>query len=267
MSLFPDYARLRAELVAGLLPLNRASARRTRLPLTHDSVAAGFSQPLDSPLAMDIADSLVVVHRTPSKGFEMSASSVSGLVARYMPAVAVAARPVGSRLGGTPRLGGVAARLQEIEASAQRLLIAHSIAILRVSMGAVFLAFGALKFFPGVSPAQGMVEQTTDILTLGLLPAGIALVLVAALECVIGLCLISGRALRGAVYLLGIQLIGILSPLVLLTAHLFDGPHGAPTLAGQYVLKDFILVGAALVIAATVGGGRLASRPDEHSAR
>lgn len=79
----------------------------------------------------------------------------------------------------------------------------------------------------------------------------------ATLECVIGLCLITGRRLRAAVCLLGLQLIGILSPVVLLTARLFDGPHGAPTLEGQYVLKDVILVAAALVIASSVGGARL----------
>ncbi len=37
---------------------------------------------------------------------------------------------------------------------------------------------------------------------------------------------------------------------MLLSGRLFDGPHGAPTLEGQYVLKDIVLVGAALVIAA-----------------
>ncbi len=194
----------------------------------------------------------------------MSASSVSGMVARK---VSPAARPLRSRLGGKPSIGGVAGRLSGIEASAQRWLIAHSIAILRVSMGSIFLAFGVLKFFPGVSPAQGLVEKTIDILMLGLIPGGVALVLVATLECVIGLCLISGRALRGAVYLLGVQLLGILSPLVLLTARLFDGPHGAPTLEGQYVLKDIILVAAALVLAATLGGARLTSKPDEQNAR
>jgi putative oxidoreductase len=46
---------------------------------------------------------------------------------------------------------------------------------------------------------------------------------------------------------------------VLLTGRLFHGPHGAPTLEGQYVLKDLIIVGAALVMAATVSGGRLTS--------
>lgn len=192
----------------------------------------------------------------------MSASSASGLAA-HVPA---AASPVRSRRGGVPGPAGVAARLQELETGAQRWLIAHSIAILRVSMGVIFLLFGALKFFPGVSPAQGLVEKTIDMLMLGLIPGGVALVAVATLECVIGLCLISGRAVRAAVYLLAVQLIGILSPLVLLTARLFDGPHGAPTLEGQYVLKDIILVAAALVLAATVGGARLTPKPDEQPA-
>lgn len=171
----------------------------------------------------------------------MSAFPVTDFIAR---GAAAATRPLD-------------ARLRNAEELATRWLIAHSIAILRVCLGAVFLGFGALKFFPGVSPAQDLVEHTTDILTLGLIPGPVALVGVATLECVIGLCLISGRSLRLAVYLLAVQLIGILSPVVLLAARLFDGPHGAPTLEGQYVLKDVILVGAALVIASTVGGARL----------
>lgn len=45
---------------------------------------------------------------------------------------------------------------------------------------------------------------------------------------------------------------------MLLPGRLFSGPHGAPTLEGRYVLKDFILVAAGMVIAAvTFRGGRL----------
>ncbi len=194
----------------------------------------------------------------------MAAIPLSSRIVRY---VAATAHPVRSRLRAARSLGDVDARLRAIEATLHRWLIAHSIAILRVSLGVVFLAFGVLKFFPGVSPAQNLVESTTHILMLGLIPGGVALVLVAMSECIIGLCLISGRALRPAVYLLGIQLIGILSPLVLLTGRLFDGPHGAPTLEGQYVIKDLILVGAALVVASTLGGGRLTSERDEENAQ
>lgn len=135
-------------------------------------------------------------------------------------------------------------------------LIRRSIVILRVALGANFFAFGFLKFFPGVSPAQDLAEQTTHLLFLGLVPDGVSLVIVATLECAIGLLLMSGKGMRVAVYLLVAQFIGILSPLVLLTSRLF--PDGAPTLEAQYILKDIVLVAAALVIAAgSFRGGRL----------
>lgn len=177
-----------------------------------------------------------------------------------------AARPGRASAPTLPSIAKVDARLRAIEAVCHRFLVTHSIAMLRISLGVVFLAFGVLKFFPGVSPAQNLVEQTTHLLTFGLLPAAAALVLVAAMECAIGLCLVTGRLMRPAIYLLGAQLIGILSPLILLTGRLFDGPHGAPTLEGQYVLKDIILVAATLVLAASVTGGRLTARSEDPAA-
>jgi uncharacterized membrane protein YphA (DoxX/SURF4 family) len=190
----------------------------------------------------------------------MSAFPVPDALVRYATAVA---EPIRTRIDATPSLVGVDARLRAGEAALQRWLIAHSIAILRVAIGAILLAFGALKFFPGVSPAQDLVERTVGILTFGIVPGPVALVAVALLETVLGIWLISGRAMRGAVYLLAIQLVGIMSPIVLLPGRLFGGPHGAPTLEGQYVLKDVIIVGAALVLAATLGGARLSASSTE----
>lgn len=137
-------------------------------------------------------------------------------------------------------------------------LVLHSIAALRIAVGAIFLGFGILKFFPGVSPAQELTEATTHILFLGLVPGDVAIVMIATLECVIGICLLVNRGMRLAIWLLAIEFIGILSPLALLPGRLFNGPDGAPNLEGQYVLKDLILVAAGLVIAAgTFRGGRL----------
>jgi len=136
--------------------------------------------------------------------------------------------------------------------------VAHSVAVLRIAVGVVFFGFGVLKYFPGVSPAQNLTEATTHILFFGLVPGRVCMGFVATLECVIGLSLIAGRPMRVAIWLLGAEFVGILSPLVLLPARLFSGPHHAPTLEGQYVLKDIILVGAAMVIAAaTFRGGRV----------
>jgi putative oxidoreductase len=149
-------------------------------------------------------------------------------------------------------------RFLHLENQIHHQLVAHSIAGLRIAVGLIFLGFGFLKFFPGVSPAQELTEKTTHILFLGLVPGGVALVMIATLECVIGICLLANRGMRLAVWLLAIEFVGILSPLVLLPARLFAGPHHAPTLEGQYVLKDIILVAAALVIAAgSFRGGRM----------
>lgn len=148
------------------------------------------------------------------------------------------------------------------EATIHRWLLRYSIIALRISMGAVYVAFGILKYFPGVSPAESLVLAITHLLSFGLVPAlvsnGVVMVLLATLECAIGVMLITGRWLRVAIYLLGGQLVGILSPTVLLAGREFAGPHHMPTLEGQYVLKDVILVAVAMVIATTVRGGVLA---------
>lgn len=150
------------------------------------------------------------------------------------------------------------ARLLHVENVIHHQLVRHSITALRVAVGAIFLGFGVLKYFPGVSPAQDLTEAATDKLFLGLVPGHVAIVLVATMECFIGLCLLANRGMRAAVWVLAGELVGILSPLVLLPGRLFAGPHHAPTLEGQYVLKDLILVTAAMVIAAaTFRGGRL----------
>lgn len=142
------------------------------------------------------------------------------------------------------------------EATIQRWLMRYSITALRISMGAVYLGFGILKYFPGVSPAQDLALATTHLLSFGLVPAlvpdSVAMALIATLECTVGLLLITGRWLRLTISLLAVHLAGILSPIVLLTGRMFDGPHHMPTLEGQYVLKDVIVLTAAMVIATTM---------------
>lgn len=149
-------------------------------------------------------------------------------------------------------------RFVAIENVLHAVLVRHGITALRVTVGLVFVGFGLLKFFPGVSPAESLAIATVDRLTFGLVPGAVGLVALAILECFIGICLLADRWMRLAVWLLAAQLVGVLAPLVLLTGRLFSGPHHAPTLEGQYVLKDVILVAAGMVIAAgAFRGGRL----------
>jgi putative oxidoreductase len=139
--------------------------------------------------------------------------------------------------------------LEALQLRAADWLGANSRTILRLSMGLIFLGFGLLKFFPGISPAEGMAVATFDQLTLGLLPNEVSRLLIATFETVLGVLLLTGWVPRIALAMLALQIVGILSPLVLISGELFAGPFGAPTLEGQYVLKDMILAAAALVIA------------------
>lgn len=138
------------------------------------------------------------------------------------------------------------------------MLARHSIGVLRVSLGMVFFAFGLLKFFPGVSPAEGLVERTLDALTLGMVHGRTAVVMTAAVECFIGLTLMTGKFVRAGLVALAGAMVGILSPLVLFPADMFPG--GAPTLEAQYVFKDIVLAAAGLVVAAVALGSKLSRR-------
>jgi uncharacterized membrane protein YphA (DoxX/SURF4 family) len=137
---------------------------------------------------------------------------------------------------------------------AVRWLSRYSIGILRISLGLIFLGFGVPKFFPGVSPAEGLVTRTLDTLTFGVVTGTSALVLTAVVECFIGLTLLTGRFLRAGLVVLGGAMVGILSPLALFFTDLFPG---GPTLEAQYVVKDIVLVAAGLVVAARALGASL----------
>ena len=72
----------------------------------------------------------------------------------------------------------------------------------------------------------------------------------AVIETVAGVALISGVFARFGLLMLAVAFVGILSPLVFFPGELFA--DGGPTLLGQYVLKNVVLVAAALVIASRV---------------
>ena len=159
----------------------------------------------------------------------------------------------------TSRPAGVIATFDRGLGLLQSLLNRYSVGFLRVSLGLVFLVFGVLKFFPGLSPAEDIAAATIDRLTFGLIGGETAVLMTAVLETFIGLTLVTGKFVRLGLVVLAGAFVGIVSPLVLFTDELF--PHG-PSLMGQYVLKDIVLVAAALVVAAGALGSRLRSDSD-----
>ena len=127
----------------------------------------------------------------------------------------------------------------------------HGIKLLRLSIGIVFIWFGALKYFDHLSPAQDLAINTIQSLTSHLLPDKVDLYLLATLEVVIGLGLFFKFWLRLILFLLFVQMLGTFTPLFLFPEQAFTAfPYGL-TLEGQYILKNLIILSAGLVIGAT----------------
>ena len=133
--------------------------------------------------------------------------------------------------------------------------------LLRISLGVIFLWFGAIKFAPGLSPADELATRTISTLSFGLVPPGVSRPTLAAWETLIGVLLISGRWLRLGVGLLLLQMLGTVTPLALFPAETWKHFPLVPTLEGQYIIKNAVLITAALVVGATVRGGRLKPEP------
>ncbi len=153
------------------------------------------------------------------------------------------------------------ARFDRLDRSITWWLARYGIVLMRVGLGIIFFWFGVLKFVPSLSPAEDLAVRTIDILTFGLIAPQVSLVLLAAWECLIGLGLITGRYLRPVLLLLMLQMLGTVTPLFIFPAETFLRIPYAPTLEGQYIVKNVVLVTAGLVIGATVRGGRMVADP------
>jgi uncharacterized membrane protein YphA (DoxX/SURF4 family) len=143
-----------------------------------------------------------------------------------------------------------------------RWMARYGILLLRLSLGVVFLWFGVLKFFPDLSPAEELVGRTFQQLTFGLIPADTANVILAVWEALIGLGLITGIFMRITLLLLFLQMAGTFTPMFLFPAEVFTRIPYAPTLEGQYIIKNLVLLSAGIVIGATVRGGTVVADPE-----
>ncbi len=151
--------------------------------------------------------------------------------------------------------------LNRVDLAITRWMAGFGIVLLRLSLGVVFLWFGALKFYPNVSPAQELATRTIHTLSGGLVPASVSLPFLAGWECLIGLGLLLGRGLRGILLLLYVQMLGTLTPIVLFPDEVFTRIPYVPTLEGQYIIKNLVLISAGIVVGATVRGGRIVPDP------
>lgn len=158
------------------------------------------------------------------------------------------------------------ARLEPLDVRITATLARWGVPVLRFGLGIVFLWFGALKFFPGASPAEALAARTIEVMSFGLIGPSVSLPGLAAWESLIGIGLLTGRYLRATLFLLALQMLGTLTPLLFFPAETFSIFPFAPTLEGQYIIKNVVLIGAAMVVGATVRGGRLEPDPRDATA-
>lgn len=138
--------------------------------------------------------------------------------------------------------------ISKLDATITAWMDRNGLFLLRVSMGIVFVWFGVLKFFPGISAAQDLAIRTIELLTFGLVPEMLIINGLALWEVLIGVGLISGRFMKATLLLLFLQMIGTFTPIFLFPAEVFNHIPYAPTLEGQYIIKNIVIISAAIVL-------------------
>lgn len=121
----------------------------------------------------------------------------------------------------------------------------YSQKIISISLGLVYLWFGGLKFFPGLSPAEDLAIDTINNLSFSLLPGHISIFILAIWETLIGFMLLLMRPYRWVLIICLIHLFLTFTPLLFFPEDIFNQDFGL-SLTGQYIIKNLVLIAAAL---------------------
>lgn len=118
----------------------------------------------------------------------------------------------------------------------------NKLIMLRISFGIIYFWFGILKFFPGVSPAESLAENTIFNLVLGALSKHSGLIILAIIETGLGLLFISGRYIKVALTIALLHMIFTFTPLFFFSELSFTKPPLVFTLVGQYIMKNIVFI-------------------------
>ena len=138
--------------------------------------------------------------------------------------------------------------LKMFNMSNQFIISSRSLNMLRCSIGIIYIWFGMLKFFHGYSPAEDLAINTIHKLTVGLIPAQLSLVLLASWETALGVLLIVGFQTKKVLLFLVVHMLCTFTPLLFFPELSFKIPPYGFTLAGQYIMKNIIILSAAWVL-------------------
>lgn len=142
---------------------------------------------------------------------------------------------------------GILAPTDTIAAPGKRAAV-QPLSLVRWSIALCYIWFGALKFFPGLSPAEALAGRTITALTVGLIHGQVAMVLLACLECAIGFALLTRSGSRAGLHVLLAHMLFTFSPLFLFPDICFTQAPFALTLVGQYIIKNLVIASVAWLI-------------------
>lgn len=118
--------------------------------------------------------------------------------------------------------------------------------LIRIPLFIIFFWFGFLKII-GLSPAQSLVKDT--VYWMPLLSAETWTIVIGWWEVLIAICFLFKKTTFYAMILLFLQMTGTFLPLVILSEVTFQNSNPfLPTLEGQYIIKNIIIIAAALII-------------------
>jgi len=143
----------------------------------------------------------------------------------------------------------------KIDSAIARWMACNGHFLLRVSLSVIFIWFGALKPL-GLSPAQALITKTVYWFD----PA-IFIPILGWWEILIGACLLIRPLIRIGILLLFLQMSGTVLPLFILPEVCFKQVPFVLTLEGQYIIKNLILISAAIVVGGTVRKSPESGRP------
>ena len=137
---------------------------------------------------------------------------------------------------------------------------ANAISLLRISIGIIYIWFGMLKYFPQLSPADELAKDTIRLITFHLIPDTVSIILLAIWETVLGSLIVIGVWKRVIYYFLLLHLACTFVPLFCFTELSFTVSPYAFTLVGQYIMKNIIIVCAAIVVNLYAKGGLMLTK-------
>ncbi|MBD0832890.1 doxx family protein [Aestuariibaculum sp. TT11] len=119
---------------------------------------------------------------------------------------------------------------------------------LALAIGLVYLWFGGLKFFDHLSPAEDLAKNTMDVITMGLVPSNLSIILLAIWETTIGILLVLNIFRKPVVLSALLHMCCTFLPFFIFPNQSFSGSPIVFTLLGQYIFKNIIIVAALLTL-------------------